>query len=205
MRFAGLGIILASAFGGGVLLAQARHSDPEPSCDMCPADFVAKEEIEAYLRVARATEVTDQQIRSIDIGKSNVQVAFLRRGKLDAPRPQSVAEHDLVTEVYIVLSGSATLLTGPDMIDAQRRPADYRAVRFLNGPGHNAADVRNGVTHDLEAGDVLVIPAGTGHQFVRIEDEVTYLMVRVDPDKVVPLMNAEDSRAYLAEHGESIR
>ncbi len=205
MRFAALALILALAFGGGMLLAQAGDPDPEPSCDMCPADFVSKEEIEAYLRVARATEVTDQQIRSIDIGKSNVQVAFLRRGELDAPRPQSVAEHDLVTEVYIVLSGSATLLTGPDMIDARRRPADYRAVRFLNGPGHNAADVRNGVTHDLEAGDVLVIPAGTGHQFVRIEDEVTYLMVRVDPDKVVPLMNAEDSGAYLAEHGESVR
>ena len=172
---------------------------------MCPADFVPREEVEAYGRVARATEVTDQQIRSLDIGRANVQVAYLRRGRLEAPRPQSVAEHDLVTEVYVVLSGSATLLTGPNLVDAERRPADYRAVRFLNGPGHNAADVRNGVTHEVEAGDVLVIPAGTGHQFVRIEDEVSYLMVRVDPDKVVPLMSAEDSRAYLAGHGETIR
>lgn len=205
MRFAGVTAVVMAAFAAGFLFAQGTDPDPEPSCEMCEAEFVSREEIAAYRRVAEATEVTDQQVRSLDIGRSNVQVAYLHRGRLEAPRPQSVAEHDLVTEVYVVLEGSATILTGPELVDAERRPADYRAVRFLNGPGHNAAAVRNGVTHEVEKGDVLVIPAGTGHQFVRIEDEVHYLMVRVDPDKVVPLMNAEDSRGYLAEHGETIR
>jgi uncharacterized protein YjlB len=51
--------------------------------------------------------------------------------------------------------------------------------------------------HELTAGDVLVIPAGTGHQFTKIDDHITYLMIRVDPDKVVPLMSEADSRAYL--------
>ncbi len=205
MRIVALFALIAAAFGGGMLFAQAPDLNPEPSCHMCEADFVSKEEIAAYRRVAEAIEVTDQQVRSIDIGRSNVQVAYLRRGRLDEPRPQSVAEHSLVTEVYVVVDGAASILTGPDLIDAQPRPPDYRAVRFLNGPGHNAADVRNGTVHDVEKGDVLVIPAGTGHQFVKIEDEVHYIMVRVDPDKVVPLMSAEDSRAYLAEQGESIR
>ncbi len=44
---------------------------------------------------------------------------------------------------------------------------------------------------------MLVIPAGTGHQFTKIDDHITYLMIRVDPDKVVPLMGEADSRAYL--------
>ena len=205
MRLVGLAVLTAAAFAGGALFAHQPDPDPDPSCVRCPAEFVPHEEIEAYGRVASATGVTDQQVRSLDIGRANVQVAYLKRGRLEEPRPQSVAEHDLVTEVYIVLDGSATLLTGPDLVDAVRRPADYRAVRLLNGPGHNAAAVRNGVTHEVEAGDVLVIPAGTGHQFVRIEDEVSYLMVRVDPDKVVPLLDGEASRAYLAEHGESVR
>jgi quercetin dioxygenase-like cupin family protein len=69
----------------------------------------------------------------------------------------------------------------------------------LNGPGHNAAAIRDGVEQELRAGDVLVIPAGTGHQFTKIDDHITYLMVRVDPDKVVPLMNEADSRRYLDE------
>ncbi len=205
MRNIVLVALLAAAFGAGMLFAQAPGSQPEPSCDMCPAEFVPKEELAAYRRVAEATNVTDQQVRSLDIGKANVQVAYLRRGQLDEPRPQSVAEHSLVTEVYFVVDGAASILTGPDLVDAEPRPPDYRAVRFLNGPGHNAADVRNGVVHEVETGDVLVIPAGTGHQFVKIEDEVHYVMVRMDPDRVVPLMTAEDSQAYLAEHGETVR
>jgi uncharacterized protein YjlB len=35
-------------------------------------------------------------------------------------------------------------------------------------------------------GDVVVIPAGTGHQFTKIDDHISYLMVRIDPDKVTP-------------------
>ena len=90
------------------------------------------------------------------------------------------------------------MLTGPDLVNAQRRPRDNRTVMFLNGPGHNAEDVRNGVINELNAGDVLVIPAGTGHEFIAIDDHITYLMVRADPDRVVPLMDADASRAYLA-------
>jgi quercetin dioxygenase-like cupin family protein len=67
----------------------------------------------------------------------------------------------------------------------------------LNGPGRNAAAIRDGIEQELRAGDVLVIPAGTGHQFTRIDDHITYLMVRIDPDKVVPLMDEADSRQYL--------
>ena len=130
----------------------------------------------------------------------NVQVAIAHRGKLDAPRPRSVAEHDLVTEVYYILSGSGTNRTGPDLVDPERRPADNRAVRFLNGPGNNALDMRNPTTHELKQGDVFVIPAGTGHQFTKIDDHITYMMIRVDPDKVVPLMDGAAARAYLSEN-----
>ena len=195
-------LAVVAAFALGRVSGGAQDPGPAPSCDMCDADFVPAEELEAYERVADATGLTDLQVRSLDIGKANVQIAVVKRGALEAPRPHSVAEHDLVTEVYYVLSGSGTNLTGPDLVDKRRRPADNRAVQFLNGPGNNAAAVRDGVTFELTAGDMLVVPAGTGHQFTRIEDHITYLMVRVDPDKVVPLQDAEASRAYLARNGQ---
>jgi mannose-6-phosphate isomerase-like protein (cupin superfamily) len=169
----------------------------EPSCDACDATYVSAQELAAYQEIAIATGLTDQQVRSVDVGKTNVQVALVRRGKLDAPAPRSVAEHDLVSEVYYVISGSGFNVTGPALVDAERRPADNRAVRLLNGPGRNAAAIRDGIEQELRAGDVLVIPAGTGHQFTRIDDHITYLMVRIDPDKVVPLMDEADSRQYL--------
>ena len=195
-------VTIISVFVLGRLLAQ----DPQlvaqeinPSCVMCPSAYISAEELQEYENVAIATNLTDQQVRSIDVGKVNVQIALVHRGALEQPAARSVAEHDLVTEVYYVLSGSGTNVTGPDLVDKQPRSADNRAVLYLNGPGHNAVGIRNGSTHELTPGDVFVIPAGTGHQFTRIDDHITYLMVRVDPDKVVPLLNAESSRAYLAE------
>ena len=77
-------------------------------------------------------------------------------------------------------------------------PATNTNVRLLNGPGHNAKSIRNGATHELKAGDVIVIPAGTGHWFTKIDDHITYLMIRIDPDKVTPLKDEAASRADLA-------
>jgi quercetin dioxygenase-like cupin family protein len=51
---------------------------------------------------------------------------------------------------------------------------------------------------ELTAGDVIVIPAGTGHWFTKIDDHITYLMIRLDPDKIVPLKDEMASKADLA-------
>ncbi len=189
-------VALAVAFMIGRLSAQ----NIEPSCANCSATYISASERAAYEAIGRATNVIDQQMRSVDLGKTQLQVALVHRGKLDAPAARSVAEHDLVSEVYYILSGSATNRTGPDIVDPQRRPPDDRAVRTLNGPGANGTDIRGAVTQELKAGDVLIIPAGTGHQFTKIDDHITYLMVRVDPDKVVPLMDEAVSRAYLEQN-----
>ena len=45
-------------------------------------------------------------------------ISKVYRGKLDKPAPDSVAEHDLVSEVYHVLDGSATFVTGGTAVDA---------------------------------------------------------------------------------------
>ena len=179
------------------LAALTAQGDPQPTCRMCPASYIADDEIQAYVKKAIAEKLTDQQIRDVEIGKSHVGIGVVHRGKLAAPAPESVAEHDLVSEVYHVIEGTATLVTGPDLVGKKRRPADLETVRLFNGPGNNSVSIRNGVTHELEAGDVIVIPAGTGHWFTKIDDHITYLMIRLDPDKVTPLRDETASRAYL--------
>ena len=176
--------------------AQSQNPNPQPTCKGCPASYIPNEEIEAYLKRAMAEGIIDQQVRAVDIGKSNVAIGLVHRTKIASPG--EVAEHDLVSEVYHVISGSATLVTGPEMEGVERRPATNTNVRLLNGPGHNAKSVRNGMSHQLKAGDVMVIPAGTGHWFTKIDDHITYLMIRVDPDKVTPLKNDAASQADLA-------
>jgi len=180
----------------------AQNTGPAPSCTMCPGTYVSNDEVQAYVRRAIANQLTDQQIRQVDIGKANVGVAVVYRGKINNPNA-NVAEHDLVSEVYHVIEGAATLVLGPDLVDKQRRPADETTVRLLNGPGNNAAAIRNGVTYQLKAGDVVIIPAGTGHQFTKIDDHITYLMVRVDPDQITPHKTEADSKADLATDGRA--
>ena len=177
--------------------------DAKPTCKQCPGTYVSNDEIQAYLKRVEGTAVSDQQVRALDIGKTNVDVAVVYRGKLAAPAKQSVAEHDQVSEVYHIIDGSATLMTGPDIVDLKRRPADDRAVRLLNGPGGNGASIRNGVTYHLKAGDVVVIPAGTGHLFTRIDDHIRYLMIRLDPEKLAPLKDEAASKADLASGGKN--
>ena len=173
--------------------------EPRPSCNHCSASYVAAEELQQYLNRAPAraveTGVSDQQVRAVDVGRSNVDIGVVYRGKLTGASP--VAEHDLVSEVYHIMDGEATLVTGPDIVGAERRPSTNNNVRNLNGPGSNGTSIRNGVSHQLKPGDVIVIPAGVGHWFTRIDDHIRYLMIRVDPDKVTPLKDEAASKADL--------
>jgi mannose-6-phosphate isomerase-like protein (cupin superfamily) len=181
-----------------VFVSVSAQGDRRPTCRNCPGTYISNDEIQAYVKRAVANRIVDQQVRSVDIGKSGVAIGVVHRGKLTAPAADSVAEHDQVSEVYHIIDGSATLVTGPEVIGAKPRPADNEAVRNLNGPGSNGASIRNGATHQLKAGDVVIIPAGTGHWFTQIDDHITYLMVRIDPDKVVPLKDEAASKADLA-------
>jgi mannose-6-phosphate isomerase-like protein (cupin superfamily) len=194
---------LIGAFAGAAVMAGlaaallAQDSGPKPQCTMCPATYLSSTEIQEYVAKAMKERLVDQQIRDVEIGKAHVGIGVVYRGKLDKPAPNSVAEHDLVSEVYHVIEGTGTLRTGPDIVDMRRRPATLETVRLFNGPGNNGSDIRNAATHQLKPGDVMVIPAGTGHQFTRIDDHITYLMVRFDPDKVTPLKDEAASRVWL--------
>jgi mannose-6-phosphate isomerase-like protein (cupin superfamily) len=193
------GLTLAACFVAA-LLAQGKvnPTDPQPTCNMCPGTYVPLSELQAYTKKAVAEKLVDQQVRDIEIGKAHIGIGMVHRGKLDKPGADSVAEHDQVSEVYHIIEGTATLVLGPDITNRQRRPATLRTVVEFNGPGNNGSEIRNGKAYDLKPGDVVVIPAGTGHLFTKIEDHIDYLMVRIDPDKVTPLRGEAQSKDYLS-------
>jgi mannose-6-phosphate isomerase-like protein (cupin superfamily) len=194
-----LGLTLA-ALCVAPLMGQAKinPTDPQPTCNMCPGTYIPLSELEAYTQKALTENLLDQQVRDIEIGKAHIGIGMVHRGKLDKPGTDSVAEHDLVSEVYHIVSGTATLVLGPDITNRQRRPATQRTVVEFNGPGNNGTEIRNGVAYNLKPGDVVVIPAGTGHWFTKIDDHIDYLMVRIDPDKATPLKSEAQSKEYLS-------
>jgi mannose-6-phosphate isomerase-like protein (cupin superfamily) len=199
MRKITLGLVAATLIVAG-LVAQRKinPTDPQPTCDMCPGTYIPLSELQAYTKKALAEKLLDQQVRDIEIGKAHIGVGMVHRAKLDKPAADSVAEHDQVSEVYHIVDGSATLVLGPDIVNRQRRAATLQTVVQFNGPGNNGAEIRNGVAYHLSAGDVVVIPAGTGHWFTKIDDHIDYLMIRIDPDKVTPLKSEAQSKEYLS-------
>ncbi len=192
LKVAGVGLIIAVF----PVLAQ----QPKPTCDHCSATYIPKSELDAYTKRAIENKIVDQQVRSVDIGKSQIGIGMVTRGKLapGAGGAEAVAEHEQISEVYYIIDGSATLLTGPDLVGAVKRPDTQVTVREQNGPGWSAKSIKDPVTHELKAGDVIIIPAGTGHWFTKIDDHITYVMVRIDPDKVVPLKSEAQSLDHLA-------
>src|ERR1700681_660190 len=191
-----LKIVVASILAAGFpLLAQ----EPKPTCNHCPATYIPKSELDAYTKRAIENKLVDQQVRSVDIGKAQLGIGMVTRGKLDlgSTSGDAAAEHEQISEVYYVIEGSATLLTGPDLVGVKQRPSTLKTVREQNGPGYGAESIKNPATHVLKAGDVIIIPAGTGHWFTKIEDHITYVMVRIDPDKVTPTMDEAASQVWL--------
>jgi mannose-6-phosphate isomerase-like protein (cupin superfamily) len=198
MRWMLIGLLGAvTAVVGLAAQANNPNPNPKPTCNMCPGTYIPVSELEAYRQKAVKENLVDQQVRDIEIGKAHVGIGMVHRGKLAQPAKDSVAEHDLVSEVYHIIDGTATLVLGPDITNMVRRPATQETVRLFNGPGNNGSEIRNGKSYNLKVGDVVVIPAGTGHLFTKIDDHIDYLMVRIDPDKVTPLRDEAASQQYL--------
>src|SRR5882762_7536169 len=97
-----------------IVLFALQAQDTKPTCNRCSATYIQAGELQTYVKRAIAEHLVDQQVRSVDIGKSQVGIGVVYRGKLNAPAPDSVAEHDLISEVYHIIDGSATLVTGSD-------------------------------------------------------------------------------------------
>ena len=77
------------------LLAQA----PRPTCNHCPATYIPKSELDAYVQRAVANNLVDQQVRCVNLGKAQVGIGMVTRGKL-APGSggaATVAEHEQVS------------------------------------------------------------------------------------------------------------
>src|SRR5262245_40349193 len=138
MRWMLIGVLGAVAAVVG-LAAQANNPNPKPTCNMCPGYYIPLSELQAYTKKAVAENLVDQQVRDIEIGKAHIGIGMVHRGKLPHPAKDSVAEHDLVSEVYHIIDGTATLMLGPEHTNMVRRPATQETVRLFNGPGNNGS------------------------------------------------------------------
>ena len=152
------------------------------------ATDVSSTEIQALVEKTAADRISDQAIRVVSIhGEYNVGVGVVHRAKTSGAQAGGGIEHSQITEIYHVMEGNATLVTGGSMEHTSEFPADHPVVTVLNGPSTRGGPIQNGVSRKVGAGDVVIIPPNTPHWFSEItSDQIVYLVVRVDPHKVLP-------------------
>ena len=187
--FSLLGIAFALSISGDSL-AQTQTLPATPShVPRGAATDISNSEIEALLRKMATERVGDQAIRIVSVNDEyNIAMGIVSRLKTTPKEIPSAIEHSRITEIYHVISGTGTLVTGGVLQDAREVPSNDEVVTIFNGPSTEGSSIQNGVSRKIGPGDVVIIPPNTPHWFSEIPtDKIVYLVVRVDPQKVLPV------------------
>jgi mannose-6-phosphate isomerase-like protein (cupin superfamily) len=165
-----------------LLPAAAQHVPRGTATDVTNAD------IQATVQKTASAPVSDQAIRVVGINDEyNVGIGVVHRAKTAGRSAGGGIEHSQITEVYHIIEGNATLVTGGTIENPRETPDTSVVVKVLNGPSTGGGVVQNGVGRKVGPGDVVIIPPNTPHWFSEItSDQIVYLVVRVDPHKVLP-------------------
>ena len=65
-----------------------------------------------------------------------------------------------MTEVYHIIDGSGTFVTGGTIVNARQVPADNVIHTILVGPSTTGAAIQGGQSRKVGPGDVIIVPPG---------------------------------------------
>lgn len=185
-------------------------ASPVVALAQAPKDgvYISDEDVKAVLKHSADTKRTlpDNTLRVIDMDKYQLGVGVIHRGAMGGgatPAPPAAANpapacgeqrpgakgpsgifHDDTAESYVVISGSATLITGGTIVNGRRSAPDSEVTTILNGPSCSGTMV-GFTTRQVKTGDIIIIPEGVPHGFSAIPDHITYLSIRPDLKKVL--------------------
>ena len=131
---------------------------------VAPASYLSAADIAKGLSTAVAADAAAGAAVTISPG-----IAVRRRS--GGGEPQYAIIHPFSTEIYYIIEGTASLVTG-GALDLPLAPSPDPDVVRSKG-------LKGGVTRTVSKGDVLVVPPGTPHWFNRIDGSITYLESRV--------------------------
>jgi mannose-6-phosphate isomerase-like protein (cupin superfamily) len=129
-----------------------------------PAPYMSGADITKGLSTAVASDAAAGAAVTVAPG-----IAVRRRS--GGGEPQYAISHPLSMEIYYIIEGTASLVTGGALDPPPPAPADPDIVR--------SRTIKNGLTRRVAKGDVIVVPPGTPHWFNAIDGTITYLESRV--------------------------
>src|SRR5262249_3587470 len=142
--------------GGTAYAADADNAAPKGK-----AGYFANSDIQNIWKDLEARQVINKRV--LEGGKYSINVRIVRPN--DAP-----LQHADSLDIWLVMAGSATAITGGEMVDLKKRP---------NSDDAAGTSIKGGVEQALKPGDVLYVPAGVPHGFKDIQGFRAFL-IRMD-------------------------
>lgn len=161
-----------------IILLSAATSAQTPAPTVPPvATDVTAADVMKFIDALPRNSVSDNPIRGVEVtGDYRIGVFGVFRPR-EMPGGSNLHQVN-TTEIYYMLTGYATLVTGGTMTEARQENENW--VRGVA--------IEGGVSRRVGPGDIIIIPGHTPHWFSELETDLTYLIFRPDPDNRVPLL-----------------
>ena len=143
------------AFGQG---GQAPAAAPAPRAPADKAAYFANTDFQSIWKDLEAKQVINKRV--LEGGSHSINVRIVKEN--DAP-----LVHARSADVWVVTAGTATAVTGGQLVDSQKRP---------NSDDAAGASIQGGTEQPLKAGDVLYVPQGVPHGFKNVKDFRAFLI-----------------------------
>lgn len=165
----------------GFLLALAGAAGAGATVASSAVDITGSSIDTALQRTAQQPDA-DESLGIYNVGNDyNLGISVVHRARTGGRQIPPAAVHNEVTEVFHIIAGTGTVVTGGTLAPPQQNQNDPRS-----GPTILGSRIVDGITRGVGPGDVIVVPPNTPVQFTEINSgQLVYLVVRIDPHKVL--------------------
>ena len=150
-----------------ILTASAAFAQPPPAPAAAAASrtMVSASDVTALIAKAKAERKGDQAL----LAQSMIQLAPYNVSLEYRAAVANAAVHETEAELFYVIDGSATLVTGGKLTNENRTNAAN-----LSGSG-----IEGGVSRRVAKGDFIMVPEGTPHWFSAIDGTVVLMSLHL--------------------------
>ncbi len=156
----GIAVAAAMTLWAGVAFGQAAPGGT-PAAPLAPsgkAGYFANSDLQNIWKDLEARQVLNKRV--LEGGSHSINIRIVR--PTDAP-----LVHANSLDIWLVTAGSATAVTGGQLVDMKKRP---------NGDDSAGSSIKDGKEQPLKVGDVLYVPPGVPHGFKDIQGFRAFLI-----------------------------
>ena len=147
---------------GWIVRAQGTQAgNPQPAAPPAPtarAAYFDSKDIHEIWKDEEARKVINKRVAEGGTHSINIRIVLPTNAPL---------VHALSADTWVVMEGSATAVTGGELLEAKRNP---------NSDDMSGSSIKGGVEQPLKPGDILFVPPGVPHGFKDVNGFRAYLI-----------------------------